>query len=107
MYSLYVLKLIKNKWYVGTCANFQDRLADHRNRRSCKWTTRYPMVHVAAKFHLPMLDCTRVENEVYMWAARRYGHENVRGGDVVCLQEPVPAYLLPEEFGGNRIVSWG
>ena len=103
----YILKLIENKWYVGTCVDLQDRINDHRQRRSCRWTRRYPMIKVTNRFYVSNADCTQIENETYMWAARQYGHENVRGGDVVCLQEPVPAWCLPEEFGGDRIVSWG
>ena len=53
----------------------------------------------------------RLENELWMHYARHVcGPENVRGGDVTyCgyLGEPLPAWVLPQEFGGDRIVYWG
>ena len=46
-----------------------------------------------------------------MELAREYGPENVRGGDVTyvdfkCESDTVPDWLLPIEFGGQRLVRW-
>ena len=103
----YTLRLVDNKWYVGTAVDFVDRINDHRHGRSCRWTAKYPMIEVEDQYYVAAADRYSEENEQYMRTARLHGPENVRGGDVVCLQEPVPAWCMPQEFGGDRIVSWG
>ncbi len=45
-----------------------------------------------------------------MHYARRFGPTHVRGGDVTIVRprdDEIPDWLLPEEFGGTRIVDWG
>ena len=103
----YTLRLVDGKRYVGTAVDLEDRLDDHRQGRCCRWTSRYPMIEIEDQYYVSDADRYTEENAQYMRTARLYGHENVRGGDVVCLQEPVPAWCLPQEFGGDRIVSWG
>jgi len=59
---------------------------------------------------VPLGKASSLENDVWMHFARRYGPENVRGGDVTIVQrdtDEIPNWLLPEEFGGDRIVDWG
>ena len=51
-------------------------------------------------------ESTRWENAAWMYFARLYGPENVRGGDVTILGKITPR-LLPKEFGGERNVDWG
>ena len=105
--TLYVLKLQHKKWYVGTtvCTG-EYRVQQHRNGHGSIWTRKHPMIRCAHQFPVANNEAQRQENAVYMWLARRYGAHNVRGGDVVCGCDIVPDYLLPEEFGGTRIVDW-
>ena len=45
-----------------------------------------------------------------MHYARIYGPERVRGGDVTFVHattDELPDWVLPQEFGGSRVVSWG
>ena len=55
-------------------------------------------------------NASRFENDVWMYLARIHGPENVRGGDVTIVQrgtDAIPDWILPQEFGGHRIVNWG
>ena len=108
MNTLYVLKLIDGMWYVGTtvCTGHY-RVQQHRDGHGSLWTRKHPMIRVAHMYHLdPGSSASRQENMVWMWLARRYGPHRVRGGDVTINKNVVPDYLLPEEFGGTRIVDW-
>ena len=107
MCSLYVLQLEKGRWYVGSTIRYPgNRIREHREGCGCKFTKRFPMVRVTHCFPVDMMRASQLENETWMWLARRYGPEMVRGGDVT-IDAPIPGFLLPDEFGGERIVAWG
>ena len=106
--TLYVLRLKDGCWYVGTTVCTGDyRVQQHRDGYGSLWTRNHPMIRV--EFMYPLAEgsvTSRQENMVWMWLARRYGPHRVRGGDVTINADVVPDYLLPEEFGGTRIVHW-
>ena len=107
MCSLYVLQLEKGRWYVGsTVRNPADRIREHRAGWATKFTKRFPMVRVTHCFPVDMLRASQLENETWMWLARRYGPDMVRGGDVT-IDGPIPDWIMPQEFGGERRVRWG
>ena len=65
---------------------------------------------MVAAFTVPLETSSQMENEVWMHYARIYGHERVRGGDVTFVGkhgDGLPDWVVPEEFGGTRIVHWG
>lgn len=110
--TLYIIECkTKGRWYVGTTyRNADKRFAEHRAGHGCKWTRRHGFKRIHRKFVVPLHEASRYENDVWMMLARQHGPENVRGGDVTIVQrgtDAIPAYLLPEEFGGDRIVDWG
>ena len=100
-------------WYVGTTLRNDphERYAEHFAGYGSKWTARHGIKRIAVSFRIPIHGASRAENDVWMHYARIYGPERVRGGDVTIVQrygdDSIPAYLLPEEFGGTRLVDWG
>ena len=106
--SLYVLRLKDDCWYCGTTAcEGHYRVQQHRDGYGSLWTKRHPMIRVEYMWRLPLGSvASRQENMVWFWLAQRYGPHRVRGGDVTINTETIPDYLLPEEFGGTRIVDW-
>lgn len=111
--TLYVVQCeTPRTWYVGTTLRRKyKRFAEHFEGRGCKWTQRHGCKRVALSFPVPRGEASRLENEVWMHYARIYGPERVRGGNVTIVQrhgnDEIPAWLLPEEFGGKRVVHWG
>ena len=109
---VYVIKcLTPNKYYVGsTFRTFWKRMEEHREKH-CRWTTRHGFGRVVAKIACTRAAMSQRENEVWMHYARQVcGPENVRGGDVTYCGspgEPLPGWIMPQEFGGERIVFWG
>ena len=108
---VYVIKcLAYNKYYVGsTFRTFWKRMQEHKTK-GCRWTTRHGFGRVVAKIPSTRGTMSQLENEVWMHYARIYGPERVRGGDVTIVRrqdDGIPDWLLPEEFGGTRLVDWG
>ena len=88
----------------------KKRFEEHFEGHGCKWTKRHGCRRVVSHFEVPIDQASQLENEVWMFYARRYGPERVRGGDVTMVQrgtDALPAWVLPEEFGGTRYVNWG
>ena len=106
-YTLYVLKCQHGKWYVGTtqCSGWY-RVQQHRDGYGSIWTKKHPMIKCICSYHVTSHEASRRENEVWCWLAERYGAHNCRGGDVTIGADVIPDYLLPERFGGTRIVDW-
>jgi len=93
--TCYVLACKHGKYYVGTTVcTLSYRIQQHRDGYGSIWTRRHPMKRVLHSFPVSNADCSRIENEVWTWAAERWGVNNVRGGDVVCGDDIVPDWLL-------------
>ena len=110
--TLYVLKMkTPGKYYVGTTTRHKlTRIGEHRASMYCKWTQKHGFRRVLKAFSIPPNRQQKIEKDVWMHYARIYGPHNVRGGDVTICEKHtdiVPDYLLPTEFGGERIVDWG
>ena len=110
--TLYVVQCkTPGRYYVGTTYREKSvRFNEHRCGYACKWTRRHGFKRIVTQFTVPLGKASSLENDVWMHFARRYGPENVRGGDVTIVQrdtDEIPNWLLPEEFGGDRIVDWG
>ena len=110
--TLYVIECeTPRTFYVGTTyRQKQKRFDEHFSGRGCKWTERHGCRRVVSHFEVPIEEATQLENEVWMWYARQYGPERVRGGDVTMVQrgtDALPDWVLPQEFGGTRVVQWG
>lgn len=82
-WSLYVLELENDKWYVGISSDLTKRLDQHRFGKGAKWTQLYKPIRVAYTEDLGMIDysvAAATETMRTKQAMRKYGTENVRGG---------------------------
>ena len=111
--TLYVVQCMTHgHYYVGTTLRQKHkRFAEHFSGTACKWTSPHGCRRILLSFPVSRSTASRVENDVWMHYARRYGPTRVRGGDVTIVQrygnDSIPDWLLPQEFGGNRLVDWG
>ena len=74
--TLYVLKLQKGKYYVGSTSNLHKRFQDHCSGNGAAWTKKYPPIKIedqrtGSKF---------LEDGLVYECMSRYGIQNVRGG---------------------------
>ena len=117
MYWAYVLRCARKDaegkpfYYVGTTTNLDGRLQDHREGRSCRWTSKHGFGEVVWVSQFPdTVPRYDLENDVYMQCALKFGCDNVRGGETVIVSrttDVVPKWLRPAQFGGDRKNEWG
>ena len=81
---LYVLKLEKEKWYVGRSANVERRYEQHLAGTGAKWTQLHKPLRLVLK--RPLKD-EQDENRTTQDFIQMYGANNVRGGSY-CQVEP-------------------
>ena len=109
--TLYVIECETPKtFYVGTTYRHKKkRFDEHFAGWGCKWTRRHGCRRVIANWVVDRSRASQLENEVWMHFARLHGPTRVRGGDVtfVGADDELPDWVLPQEFGGNRVVDWG
>ncbi len=110
--TLYVVQCITpDTYYVGTTVRQKaKRFEEHFAGVGCKWTKRHGCKRIIKSFDVQHSIASQMENEVWMYYARRFGPERVRGGDVTMVQpgtDALPDWVLPQEFGGTRLVDWG
>lgn len=85
---VYVLQLVKGKYYVGKSCSPVDRIIDHAIGGGSTWTKRYPPVKVLNIYP----NCDNFDEQKYtLKMMKSKGIENVRGGPF-CTAE-----LLPNE----------
>lgn len=78
--TVYVLKLLQDKYYVGFTQNLDKRIEAHRGGNGAVWTKKYPMVEVMEYFEDVVFD---MENEITQKYMGQYGWQNVRGGHYI------------------------
>ena len=77
MVYIYVLKLIKGKYYVGKTSNPRFRLDNHFNKNGSEWTRVYRPINI----HQIIPDCDDYDEDKYtIKTMEKYGINNVRGG---------------------------
>ena len=81
MVAIYVLKLVRGKYYVGLTRRNIDRVLDHLDSEGSVWTKKYP-----PDYKKPILSFQEGlkesdENRITLETMAKYGIENVRGGD--------------------------
>jgi predicted GIY-YIG superfamily endonuclease len=81
---VYVLKLQKNKWYVGvTTKNPEDELAAHKAGKGNSWTKQYKPIAIHFKRDMGELPADRaemLEDRAMRKYVKEHGADNVRGG---------------------------
>lgn len=77
--DVYILKLVENKYYVGSTTNLEERMKYHGTHAGSKWTIKYEPVEgglIQVFKNVPR----EFEDEVTVACSRLFGPENVRGG---------------------------
>lgn len=81
MYTIYLLILEQNKYYVGYTDNFLKRFEEHKNGNGSVWTSVYKPI----SFNIKSCSQERYiwgEAELFFETVMKYGIENVRGFNV-------------------------
>ena len=89
-YSIYVLLLEDNYFYVGITRNLKQRYGKHCEGTGARWTQIHKPVGVIEIRDTPIVktpSAARLEDEVTLEYAEIYGYNNVRGGGY-CQQFP-------------------
>lgn len=102
-WTLYVLRLEQNKWYVGiTSHTTQHRFQQHVRGYGSNWTRKYKPIEVFDTKDLG--NCDIAQAELFEGRATRkymekYGDNNVRGGDLTSTEEYIRrfGYLYPKD----------
>jgi predicted GIY-YIG superfamily endonuclease len=87
-YSLYVLKLVQNKYYVGitTMADPYKRIAQHETGYfSAQWTKKFkPLetLEIISLGNITREEAERIENAKTLEYMKQFGYQNVRGGSL-------------------------
>ena len=111
--TIYILKLVENKWYIGRTRNsIMNRYTQHLNGSGSMWTRKYKPLNLYKYFNGDLYDEDKY-TKIYM---AEYGIDNVRGGTYCqlelsteqkrCLQREIwgvqdKCYLC----GGNHFVK--
>ena len=77
MVTIYILKLIDDKYYVGKTVNLEFRLDQHFNDAGSIWTKKYPPIKIVKIYYNAD---TYDEDKYTLKLMSQYGIENVRGG---------------------------
>ena len=90
--SVYVLALEDGKYYVGLATHgCEFRIGEHCGNMGSKWTQQYEPLHVI-DFYYPA--SKKLEKEVTIYYAHKYGAANVRGGPY-CSSPPPGIPMQP------------
>ena len=85
-WSLYVLKLEQDKYYVGiTSKTVEVRFKEHLDGRAANWTKKYKPISIEHSRLLGVLsreDAEAIENKTVREYINTYGINKVRGGDI-------------------------
>ena len=74
-YTIYVLRLISDKYYVGKTRDLNTRINQHQAHTASAWTTKYPTIDVFQTYLGDAYD----EDKYVIKYMGEYGIENVRG----------------------------
>jgi len=98
--TIYILKLEKNKYYVGRTKNFEKRFEEHIIGNGSMWTKKYKPIKVEQIIkNANIFDEDRYVKE-YM---SKYGIENVRGGSYVNEKlDEIQIYSLQKEIWSSN-----
>ncbi len=93
-YHLYILRCAKGKYYVGiTTKTPATRLWEHQHKvRPAYWTMKYEPIEVIYAKDLgntTKLEAEKHENKMIRACIKKYGINNVRGGDLKDTREYV------------------
>ena len=91
--SVYVLLLEDEKYYVGLATHGSEfRIGEHCGNMGSKWTQQYEPLHVI-DYYYPA--SKKLEKEVTIYYAHKFGAANVRGGPY-CSSPPPGIPMQPQ-----------
>ena len=105
--GIYVLKLERNKYYIGRSGNVQDRIEAHIQGNGCEYTKRYKVKKVIEIIETEDLF---EEDKVTKRYMSKFGIDHVRGGSYTTLElsKEVKDFLRKEIYAGtNRCYQCG
>ena len=108
--TLYVVQCETPKtFYIGTTYRHKKKRYDeHFAGYGCKWTKRHGCRRIVASWSVDRGQASQIETKSGCSMLEFTGP--IRGGDVPLVDkhsDALPDWVLPQEFGGNRLVNWG
>lgn len=97
--SLYALELEGGCYYIGMSRNPEARIRRHMRGKGATWTKKHKPIRMVEVRNTGLTDDTKVaklEDQLTIEYAKRFGHDNVRGGSY-CNPNP----LWPEDVVGR------
>lgn len=83
MNTVYVLRLVNNKWYVGRTDDLSSRIFEHTAGTASEWTKLHKFIEVEMIYD----NCDKFDEDKYTKIYMdKYGIENVRGGSYVQIK---------------------
>jgi hypothetical protein len=80
---IYVLSLLRGRFYVGSSRQPTQRIAQHVEGRGTRWTREWPVVRAVEVYHPRLLFSEDNKTKELMYF---YGIDKVRGGSYYSLQ---------------------
>lgn len=112
-YWLYVLKLEQGKYYIGiTSKTAEERFQQHKNEYfAAEWTKIYKPLEIEQKKDLGITSFEKAEeyeNRVTRVYVKKYGLDNVRGGNITYKGKMVTrgGYIWRDEDWTNFKMAW-
>lgn len=105
-YTIYVLRLINDKYYVGKTRDLNTRINQHQAHTASAWTTKYPMIDVFQTYLGDAYD----EDKYVIKYMGEYGIENVRGGSYSNIELSMDQHIAIRRAlctAGNACVACG
>lgn len=96
--SIYILRLENENFYVGQAIDVEKRLIQHlKGKLSSDWTKMHKPIDIYKQKKTgfnKVEDAIKLENLTTIWCMKRFGWQNVRGGDFCTLDENKLRFLL-------------
>lgn len=120
MIKIYILKLEKDKFYVGQSIDIDQRMKLHlKGKLGSEWTKLYKPIKILKIIETTFTESSlamQIENSITIECMQKYGWRNVRGGDyctldveklrfLLCVNSDLGNDLLPIENPRNHNVN--
>ena len=103
--DIYVLELEEDKYYIGQTKDVNLRFEQHlKGKLSSEWTKKYKplrIIEIITTNFTKISEAISLENSITVKYMRKYGWENVRGGDYCTLNIEKLRFLLSAKVIGT------